>query len=75
MHTADTAMHISHDKPRYQEHGPLRGTNAPVVGVLLYRKHVVTEQPYLLQLILQLEQVCKHAAGCSVQSSDALCVS
>jgi magnesium chelatase subunit H len=27
----------------------------PVVGVLLYRKHVVTEQPYLAQLIRQLE--------------------
>jgi hypothetical protein len=28
-----------------------------VVGVLLYRKHVITEQPYILQLISLLEQV------------------
>ncbi len=42
---------------RYQRHGPLRGTGAPVVGVLLYRKHVITEQPYILQLISLLEQV------------------
>jgi hypothetical protein len=42
---------------RYQQHGPLRGTSAPVVGVLLYRKHVITEQPYILQLISLLEQV------------------
>lgn len=36
---------------RYEKEGPLRGTGAPVVGVLLYRKHVITDQPYILQLI------------------------
>ncbi|GFR42159.1 hypothetical protein Agub_g3011 [Astrephomene gubernaculifera] len=37
--------------------GPLRGrtTDAPVVAVLLYRKHVITEQPYVRQLVSQLE--------------------
>lgn len=39
----------------YQANGALRGTDAPVVGVLLYRKHVITEQPYIPQLILELE--------------------
>lgn len=39
----------------YAREGPLRGTDAPVVAVLLYRKHVVTEQPYIGQLIGQLE--------------------
>ena len=42
---------------RYQKEGPLRGTDAPVVGVLLYRKHVITEQPYIHQLITQMEEV------------------
>lgn len=41
---------------RYQKEGPLRGSGAPVVGVLLYRKHVITEQPYIMQLISQMEQ-------------------
>jgi magnesium chelatase subunit H len=36
---------------RYEKEGPLRGTDAPVVGVLLYRKHVITDQPYIMQLI------------------------
>ncbi|GAX76816.1 hypothetical protein CEUSTIGMA_g4262.t1 [Chlamydomonas eustigma] len=39
----------------YQREGPLRGSNAPVAAVLLYRKHVVTEQPYIAQLISQME--------------------
>ncbi|PNH05157.1 hypothetical protein TSOC_008607 [Tetrabaena socialis] len=67
----------------YDKHGPLRGTDAPVVAVLLYRKHaqhvarasnfagrelvvlhggsllplaeVITDQPYIGQLVLQLE--------------------
>lgn len=30
--------------------------NAPVVGVLLYRKHVITKQPYIPQLIRAFEQ-------------------
>ncbi|KAI8464745.1 MAG: CobN/magnesium chelatase [Monoraphidium minutum] len=39
----------------YRQNGRLRGTDAPVVGVLLYRKHVITEQPYIPQMITQLE--------------------
>ncbi len=41
----------------YGKHGPLAGAirTAPVVGVLLYRKHVITEQPYVRQLIGQME--------------------
>jgi magnesium chelatase subunit H len=35
----------------YQREGPLRGSGAPVVGVLLYRKHVITQQEYIPQLI------------------------
>jgi magnesium chelatase subunit H len=30
---------------------------APVVGLLLYRKHVITQQPYIPQLIRQFEEV------------------
>lgn len=39
----------------YEKSGPLRGTGAPVVAVLLYRKHVITEQQYIPQLIRELE--------------------
>lgn len=43
----------------YRQHGRLRDAlqakAAPIVGVLLYRKHVITEQPYVPQLIAQLE--------------------
>lgn len=39
----------------YGEHGALRGTDAPVAAVLLYRKHVITEQPYIAQLVRQME--------------------
>ena len=40
---------------RYEREGPLRGSGAPVAAVLLYRKHVITEQPYIGQLITQME--------------------
>lgn len=40
----------------YAQHGLLRGTDAPVVAVLLYRKHVITKQPYIGQLITCLEE-------------------
>jgi CobN/Magnesium Chelatase len=39
----------------YEQHGTLRGTDAPVAAVLLYRKHVITSQPYIVQLIRQME--------------------
>eukprot|EP00955_Chlamydomonas_euryale_P118561 366549-Chlamydomonas_euryale.AAC.8 len=40
----------------YRREGPLRGRpDAPVAAVLLYRKHVVTEQPYIEQLVRQME--------------------
>ncbi|KAG2494735.1 hypothetical protein HYH03_007247 [Edaphochlamys debaryana] len=39
----------------YGKHGRLAGTDAPVVAVLLYRKHVITNQPYVAQLVAQLE--------------------
>lgn len=39
----------------YTRKGPLRGAGAPVVAVLLYRKHVITKQPYIAQLITCLE--------------------
>ena len=35
--------------------GEGRGARAPIVAVLLYRKHVLTRQPYIPQLIRQLE--------------------
>ncbi len=48
--------HVPRDAwPRYQREGPLRGTDAPVTAVLLYRKHVITEQPYIAQLVTQME--------------------
>ncbi len=40
----------------YAKEGPLRNTNAPRVAVLLYRKHVITQQPYILDLISCLEE-------------------
>lgn len=39
----------------YQRQGPLRGTDAPTVAILLYRKHVITEQPYIQQLVQCME--------------------
>ena len=34
----------------------LADDNAPVVAVLLYRKHVITEQPYILDLLTAMEK-------------------
>lgn len=34
----------------------LADDDAPVVAVLLYRKHVITEQPYILDLLTTMEQ-------------------
>mmetsp|Transcript_27930 Transcript_27930/g.78984 ORF Transcript_27930/g.78984 Transcript_27930/m.78984 type:complete len:1563 (-) Transcript_27930:449-5137(-) len=39
----------------YEKEGALRGTSAPVVAVLLYRKHVITNQYYIPRLISQME--------------------
>jgi magnesium chelatase subunit H len=39
----------------YRQTQPARQT-WPVVGLLLYRKHVITKQPYIPQLIRQFEQ-------------------
>lgn len=39
----------------YRDHGALRGADAPTAAVLLYRKHVITEQPYIAQLVAQME--------------------
>ena len=40
----------------YTHHGPLRGdASMPTVAVLLYRKHVITEQPYIAQLVRCME--------------------
>ena len=39
----------------YSREGPLRGTGAPVVAVLLYRKHVITNQAYVPELIALME--------------------
>jgi magnesium chelatase subunit H len=40
----------------YRKHGPLRSTpDAPTVAVLLYRKHVITEQGYIPQLVCCFE--------------------
>lgn len=40
----------------YKSHGPLRGTASPKAAVLLYRKHVITKQPYINDLITCLEK-------------------
>ena len=42
----------------HREHAAERGLNpdAPVVGILLYRKHVITRQPYLPALVRRFEQ-------------------
>ncbi|BAZ51874.1 protoporphyrin IX magnesium chelatase [Nostoc sp. NIES-4103] len=34
---------------------PVPNTQSPVVGILLYRKHVITKQPYIPQLIRRFE--------------------
>lgn len=40
----------------YNSHGPLKGTSSPKAAVLLYRKHVITNQPYINDLISCLEK-------------------
>ena len=41
----------------YRAHGPLRDKmDAPVVAMLLYRKHVITGQGYIPQLIRTMEE-------------------
>ena len=35
---------------------PIPNSQSPVVGILLYRKHVITKQPYIPQLIRQFEK-------------------
>ena len=40
----------------YETSGPLRATGAPRIGILLYRKHVLTNQQYISQLIRYFEQ-------------------
>ncbi|WP_013321532.1 magnesium chelatase subunit H [Gloeothece verrucosa] len=39
----------------YQKHLSLKVDQTPVVGLLLYRKHVITKQPYIPQLIRYFE--------------------
>ena len=39
----------------YEKEGPLRGTGAPIAAIILYRKHVITELPYINQLVTLLE--------------------
>lgn len=40
----------------YKKQGPLRADKgSPVVAILLYRKHVITRQPYLTGLIRTME--------------------
>ncbi|MHC5932623.1 magnesium chelatase subunit H [Nostoc sp.] len=36
-------------------HSPLPTPHSPVIGILLYRKHVITKQPYIPQLIRSFE--------------------
>ncbi|MBD1925467.1 magnesium chelatase subunit H [Trichocoleus sp. FACHB-90] len=39
-----------------KEDFPIPNSQSPVVGILLYRKHVITKQPYIPQLIRQFEK-------------------
>lgn len=39
----------------YRQHGPVQDAAAPTVAVLLYRKHVITQQLYIEQLVSCLE--------------------
>ena len=39
----------------YEKSGPVQDPDAPAVAVLLYRKHVITEQPYIGDLVACLE--------------------
>jgi magnesium chelatase subunit H len=40
----------------YQTRSPLDLTQSPIVAILIYRKHVITHQPYIAQLITAFEQ-------------------
>ncbi|WYL94833.1 MAG: magnesium chelatase subunit H [Gloeotrichia echinulata IR180] len=40
----------------YQNKGMEKIHSSPVVGILLYRKHVITKQPYIPQLIRRFEE-------------------
>ena len=41
----------------YEKYGPLRNNlAAPTVAILLYRKHVITKQPYIPELITVMEE-------------------
>lgn len=39
----------------YRQHGAVQDAAAPTVAVLLYRKHVITQQMYIEQLIRCME--------------------
>ena len=39
----------------YEREGPVQDKKAPIIAVLLYRKHVITKQPYIEQLIECME--------------------
>lgn len=39
----------------YHQHGPVQDAAAPTVAILLYRKHVITQQLYIEQLVQCLE--------------------
>lgn len=40
----------------YTKHGPLQNKrSSPVVAILLYRKHIITRQPYVESLIRTME--------------------
>ncbi|WP_017318044.1 magnesium chelatase subunit H [Mastigocladopsis repens] len=53
MHSQSKAMH-SQSKAMHS-HSSTQHTK-PVVGILLYRKHVITKQPYIPQLIRHFEE-------------------
>ena len=40
----------------YQDNAIHRVTTKPIIGILLYRKHVITKQPYIPQLIRSFEE-------------------
>ncbi|MCC5648485.1 magnesium chelatase subunit H [Nostoc sp. XA013] len=40
----------------YEKKGIKKISHSPVIGILLYRKHVITKQPYILQLIRSFEE-------------------
>lgn len=53
---SSAAQHRFSTKPAPTEQSTATNANLPVVGILLYRKHVVTKQPYIPQLIRHFEQ-------------------